>query len=709
MTDFPTRFDHVQDEPKIYAAWLESGGFSPDMASSAEARSILMPPPNANGPIHIGHAFELVSQDAMIRYWRLRGYKTLWQPGADHAGFETQIVFEKKLEKSGRSRFSLPRDTLYQEIYAFSLENQENIKRQLQNLGASCDWSRWRFMLEPPLVNTVYRTFKQLYDDGLVYRAKRPIHWCVKHQTTLSDLEVEDATRPDPIYYLRYGPLTVATVRPETAFGDVAIAVHPNDKRYRRYVGQTIAVTMADRVRELPVIADDYVNPQFGTGVVKITPAHDANDFAVATRHQLPCVEVIDAAGKLTAATGPYAGLGIAAARQRVVADLTARGLVVKVDPAYEHGVKVCYKCRTIIEPRVLDQWWLSLTRAGHSGKALGDLARQAVASGQTRFTTARFANQFDSWMAELQDWPLSRQIAWGIPLPVWYGPNGAVVVTDGATPEAAAELTRDPDVFDTWFSSCQWPFSTLGNHDGDLAVFYPTTAMMPGYDILFFWVARMMMLSIYTQGKTPYGVVCLHGLVRDKDRQKMSKSKGNVIDPLRAMADWGADAVRAALIFGNAPGTDPVITEEKIRGQRNFTTKLWNIARFVAVNKGGESDTHYTGNTQADRSIKQKLDQTVAEVSRELDNYHLHRALEAAYHFTWHELADKYVEAAKRQLQDDAIAQATRENLRFVFISTLTLLHPFLPFVTERLWREFHPSEGLLMNSSWPAPQAAG
>ncbi len=705
MKDFPTRFDHMAEESKLYELWQASGGFQPDPDNIAESRAILMPPPNANAPLHIGHAYEVALQDTFIRWWRMQGYKTLWQPGADHAGFETQIVFERKLEKEGRTRFGMERQALYQEIYDFSLANQETVRQQFQRLGASCDWSRFKFMLDAPLVKTVHKTFKQLYDDGLIYRAKRPVHWCPKHQTTLSDLEVKEQEQNDPLYYIKYGPLVLATVRPETKFGDTAVAVHPDDPRYKSYIGQEIGIETVLGPAKIQVIADDYVNPEFGTGVVKITPSHDPNDFEVAQRHDLPLKEVIDERGRLNELAGPYAGMKVKEARAQIVADMEAKGLIEKTEQDYSHTVKVCYKCGTLIEPRVLDQWWLALTKAGKSGKNLRDLAVAAVKTGQTRFITERFANQFFHWMDTLRDWPLSRQIVWGIQLPVWYSQSGEIVVTDGEEPANAGELTRDPDVFDTWFSSCQWPFSTLGaTQSKDLETFYPTTAMMPGYDILFFWVSRMLMLSLYTQDTVPYGTIALHGLVRDKDRQKMSKSKGNTVDPLGVVETYGADALRLALLWGTTLGTDVTISEEKIRGMRNFVTKIWNIARFISLKTTETTKAEFVAMTDADSRVHKQLVHTINQVNQAMDQYEPHLALETLYHFVWHDVADSYLEQSKSQLEAEETTAVTQGNLLFVLQYILRLLHPFAPFVTEGLWRQIEPGSSSLMLEPWPA-----
>jgi valyl-tRNA synthetase len=699
LPEMPKRFDHITLEPKIYKKWLESGGFTPAKNALGESRSILQPPPNANGLLHIGHAYEVAIQDAFIRYWRMQGHKTLWQPGVDHAGFETQIVYERKLEKESRSRFTIPHQELYQEIYDFSVANQVSIRSQLERLGASCDWTRFKFTLDPKLVSIVYQTFKTLYDDGLIYKAKRPVNWCIKHQTTLSDLETTDHEQIDPLYYIKYGPFTLATVRPETKFGDTAVAVHPDDPRYTKYIGQVIDYESILGPAKIQVIADTYVNPEFGTGVVKITPAHDANDFEVAHRHNLPLKEVIDQFGRMNEHAGPYKGLKIAEARKKVIEDLKAKGLLEKVDENYTHTIKTCYKCGTIIEPRVIDQWWLSLTEPGKSGKVLRDLALEAVTTGKTKFLTEKYANQFMRWMESLRDWPLSRQLAWGIQLPVWYAEDGSIVVTNGEEPENSTRLTRESDVFDTWFSSCQWPFTTLGTTPGDLEQFYPTTLMVTGYDILFFWVARMLMLSLYTQDNVPYQVVYIHGLVRDKDKQKMSKSKGNVIDPLGVAKEYGSDAVRLALLYGTAPGTDPVLSDEKIRGMRNFTTKIWNIARFIALKSDETTKAEWIAFTDADHAIIKKLELVKKEVATHFETYQLHLALESIYHFVWHEVADTYIEASKEYLDDPAKASVISSNLRWILREVLIIVHPFAPFLSEAIWQHSFDSESCLMN----------
>ncbi len=720
----PKTYDPQTVETDIYQLWEQSGAFAPLQDSDQEPFCIVAPPPNANGALHIGHAVGVTLQDLMTRYQRLKGRPTLWLPGFDHAGFETQVVYEKKLEKEGRSRFQIPREQLYQEMYDFTQANKEVMIDQFRKLGASFDWSHQIFTLDPRVVSLVYQTFKRLADDGLVYRGTRPINWCTKHQTSLSDLEVKHLERIDPLYYIKYGPLTLATVRPETKFGDTAVAVHPEDSRYQQYVGQEIEIETVLGKATIKVIADEYVNPEFGTGVVKITPMHDPNDFEVAKRHpELPVPKaVIDQYGKLTEAAGPYAGLKIAEARTRIVEDMKAKGLIEKIDENYTHTVGVCFKCNSVIEPRVLPQWFMAMTKTGTSGKNLRDDAVAAVKAGKVQFVSEKFENTFFRWMENLYDWNISRQIVWGIQLPVWYCQcqdcQCQPIITDGSTPDrcldcGSSQLVRDPDTFDTWFSSGQWPIAALrAQSETDFQRFYPTAVMETAYDILFFWVSRMIMLGLYITDQVPFRHVYIHGLVRDKDRQKMSKSKGNVINPLGVAEQYGSDAVRFALAFGNSPGNDIIVTEDKIKGMRNFANKLWNISRFVLIQTEGQS--HKLANLQAieatkpaDTELITGLAKLTAEVSQHLDNFQFHLAAEQLYEFIWHSYADIYLEQAKKQIAegDAKTATHTKELLMSSLLTQLTLLHPFMPFVTEAIYQSL-PIEDkgrLLMTGKWP------
>ncbi|MEN9560810.1 MAG: hypothetical protein RIQ56_83, partial [Candidatus Parcubacteria bacterium] len=533
-------YNPVETESRIYAIWEKSGYFNPDNlpGDRTEPFTVIMPPPNANGSLHVGHALFVTLQDLMIRYKRMRGARTLWLPGADHAGFETQLVFEKKLEKEGRSRFKMLREEFYNETLAFTLEHKSFMENQLRSLGASCDWSRKKFTLDPEIVQTVYGTFKKMYEDGLITRGSRPVHWSTKYQTSLSDLETKIVERQDPLYYLQYGPFVLATVRPETKFGDTAVAVNPNDDRYKEWVGKEIEFEGLIGPVKLKVIADEYVDMNFGTGVVKITPAHDPNDFAVAQRHNLPVVEVIDRFGKLTEKCGKYAGMKVLEARAATARDLAEKGLLVKVDETYKHNVLVNYKSEhDILEPRVMPQWFVKI-------QPLADLARKAVENGQINFVSDQYRKIFFHWLEQLRDWNISRQIVWGIPIPAWF--KGEEIKIQEESPGEG--WVRDPDTFDTWFSSGQWPFATLGYpNSSDFKTYYPTSVMETGYDILFFWVMRMIMLGIYRTGEVPFKDVYLHGLVRDAQRQKMSKSKGNVINPLQMTETYGTDALRMA------------------------------------------------------------------------------------------------------------------------------------------------------------------
>lgn len=960
MKEIAKTYDHEAVEKELYAKWEREGYFKPEINPDGEPHTIIMPPPNANGSLHVGHAVFVTLEDIMIRYARLQGKAALWLPGADHAGFETQTVFEKKLEKEGRSRFSMPREQLYDETLKFTLENKKVMEGQLRRLGASCDWDREKFTLDPDIVKIVYETFVKLYEDGLAYRDARPVNWCTKHQTSLSELEVKYEEQVDPLYYIKYGPLTLATVRPETKFGDTAVAVHPADKRYQKYIGTEIEIETVLGKAKIKVVSDEMVDPKFGTGVVKITPAHDPNDFEVAKRHNLEIKEVIDQYGKMNDKAGPFAGMKIKEAREKVVEAMEKKGLLEKVEANYTHSVGKCYKCGTVIEPRVLPQWFIAVNKKGEkSGKTLAKDAVDAVKKDRVNFVTPKFEKIYNHWMKNIRDWNISRQIVWGIRLPVWYkeipkyedlanlistmkkldvgeegspvfektGPeyriiattqdiewfkknvtdqweysytdyfdgkirtrvkgdvysvteklaprNGAVLkkglggvfkgnkvfleeratvgyaryeiefknelpdlfsdrpiikgidilgeIRPGRSDQSVIVKTTEPlfdgweqdtDVFDTWFSSGQWPFATLkttqkkmgfaesvvpqvfenktrtyrlrdhGIEVGDKVLFensasdeifgtgtitktnettvekidlqdkkhfktyekvedlisafkrhypgrkidsdtpvwiytyeftseisksndfdrfYPTDVMETGWDILFFWVARMIMLGLYETGEVPFKNVYLHGLVRDKDRQKMSKSKGNVINPLGVADEYGADALRMALVFGTSAGNDAVISEEKIRGMRNFSNKIWNASRFVILRvTDGDLKTGQTGNikidnldideaklTSADKKIIKSHKEIIKSVTTKLDKYQFSQAGEELYEYFWHTLCDIYIEESKVQLDDIKTKEITKKVLIKVLSESLILLHPFMPFVTEAVWQE--------------------
>jgi valyl-tRNA synthetase len=571
-----------ETEARIYKLWEESGYFNPDKLPERhiDPYTIIMPPPNANGSLHVGHAAFVTLQDLMIRYQRMQGKKTLWLPGADHAGFETQVVYEKKLEKEGRSRFGMDPEILRKEIMDFTLENKKHMEGQVRSLGASCDWSREKFTLDKDIIDTVYKTFKQLSDDKLLYRGERLVNWCVKHQTSLSDLECTGVEQTDKLYYIKYGPFTVATVRPETIFGDVAIAVNPEDPRYKKYIGKDIEIQNPNGTLILKVIADEVVEMEFGTGALKVTPAHDQNDFKLAEKYNLPKIEVIDKNGRLNEKAGKYAGLKVKVAREKVVADLESMGLMEKIED-YKHSVITCYKCNSILEPQILPQWFIDM-------KPLAEKAIEKIKNEEIKFIPERYGKICTQWLENIIPWNISRQIVWGIPIPAKICnecEEGIVDIKNTITKctKCGGSVRQETDTFDTWFSSGQWPFATLGYPDKqDYKDFYPTAVMETAADIVFFWVMRMTMLGIYRTGKVPFKDVYLHGLVNDKHGKKMSKSKGNVLNPLELSDKFGTDAVRMALIIGNTPASDVSFAEDKIKGYKNFANKVWNVTRFI-------------------------------------------------------------------------------------------------------------------------------
>ena len=694
-------YNPKESEEKIYEMWEKGGYFTPKIDPSKKPFTILMPPPNANGALHVGHALFVTLQDIMIRYHRMKGDSALWLPGADHAGFETQVVFDKKLEKEGRKRNEIPKEQLLKEMMDFTLENKKIMEDQLRKLGASCDWTRKKFTLDEDIVKTVYSTFEKLKNDGLIYKGNRLVNWCTKHQTTLSDVEIKHEEKTDPLYYIKYGPFKLATVRPETKFGDTAIAVNPKDKRYKEYVGKEVEVETVLGKSMIKVIADDSVDMKFGTGAVKVTPAHDFTDYETWQKHkdEIPAPKiVIDKYGKMNELAGPYQGMKIKEAREKTVQDMIAKGLLdeQEIDKTYQHNVAVCYKCGTVIEPTLMDnQWFVKMTTPPNSGKlSLRDLAVKAVKSGAIKFTPQRFEKTFLQWMENLRDWNISRQITWGIPIPEEVAPT--------ETPAYQGQ------VFDTWFSSGQWPFATLQNTGkGDFEYFYPTNVMETGADIIFFWVARMVMLSIYVTGKIPFSKVYLHGLVRDKDKKKMSKSKGNVVNPLGVVETHGSDALRMALVFANSPGQDISFSEDKIIAQRRFANKIWNASRFVLAQSrhsepaGEESLTQdpsliAQGDSIADDEILKALQETTKAITKEIETFQFHEAAQKIYHFFWHNFCDIYIEECKKQNNPEMLLYVLRESLK--------LLHPFMPFITEQIFQMLPNKDSkALITAPWP------
>ena len=701
---FTKPYNPTENESVIYELWEQSGYFNPDNLPNVTEGpfTIIMPPPNANGQIHAGHALFVTLEDIMIRYKRMRGFKTLWLPGTDHAGFETQVVYEKKLEKEGRSRFNLSREELYAEIMDFVQANKKATENGMRQLGASCDWSREKFTLDPDIIQTVYATFKQMSDDGLVYRGERITNWCTKHQTSLSDLETLSETRKDKLYYMQYGPLVVATVRPETMFGDVAVAVNPDDERYRQYIGQDILVQTPIGELKLKVIADEAVEKDFGTGALKITPAHDANDFEIGLRHNLPSVEVIDRYGKLNEKTGKYAGLKIEAAREAVVRDLAELGLLLKTED-YEHAVSVCYKCGRVIEPRIIPQWFVKM-------KNLAEQAVKAVKDKKIQIIPNHQEKVFCHWLDNIRDWNISRQIAWGIPIPAKLCEKCDYAVVDIENqktdcPKCGGRLIKDPDTFDTWFSSGQWPYATLGYPTGeDYRNFYPTDVMETAGDIIFFWVARMVMFGLYRTGQVPFQTVYLHGLVRDAKNQKMSKSKGNVIDPAVIARKYGTDALRMALVTGNAAGTDMALSEDRIKGYKHFANKIWNITRFILENSQGQNSP--VDLVPADEKLLAEFRALTADITTDMENFRFHLASEKIYQYTWHTLADVILEESKPLIfgNNESNRLSRLLTLNIILLDLLKLLHPFMPFLTETIWQSLpQTKEKMLLTARWP------
>lgn len=720
-------YDHSKVEQSIYQKWLDSGYFNPDNLPGDRKipYTITMPPPNANAPMHLGHALFVTIEDILIRYQRMQGKKTLWQPGTDHAGFETQVVFEKKLEKEDRSRFKMTREEFYKECWNFVQSNKHITEEGLKRLGASCDWDRNIFTLDPEIIKVVYQTFKKMYADGLVYRGNRLGNWCPKHQTALSDLETKYEERQEPFYYLKYGPFIISTSRPETKFGDKYVVMHPDDKRYQNYKhGDKINLEWINGPITATIIKDQAVDMEFGTGVMTITPWHDQVDFEMAERLGLDKEQIIDKRGRLLPIAGEFAGIKILEARPKIIEKLGAKGLVDRVDNSYKHNVQLCYKCGNLIEPQIIPQWFVAMAKPLPDGRpSLRDMAVNAIKNKDVEIVTEKFEKIFMHWMNNLRDWPISRQIWWGIPIPVKYCRDCGEAAVDTeenivCCPKCkSANLEKDPDTFDTWFSSGQWPYATLMANDAkrgtkDAIDYFPTQTMETGWDILFFWVARMIMLSYYRTGKPPFEKIFLHGLVRDKDRQKMSKSKGNVIDPLGVIDTYGCDALRFALIFSTAAGNDIPLAEDKIKGMKHFANKLWNIFRFISINLEGSDFTLQLikpeSKTKEDKEILEKLGAAIKHATNHLENLRLHEAAQEIYQFTWREFADIYVEASKKQMENDGLKENTKKLLLHILINTLKLLHPFMPFVTEELWSKLSEmnlldKDLMLMVAEWP------
>ena len=707
-------------EDRIYKLWEESGFFNPDVCvekgiidKDAKPFTIIMPPTNANGSLHAGHGLVMTIEDIIIRYKRMRGYKTLWLPGLDHAGFETQIVYEKKLEKEGRSRFGMDKRELYQEILDFTLNNSKNIKDQIKKIGASCDWTREKFTLDPDIVQTVYKTFKKLYTDDLVYRGERIVSWCSKHQTSFSDLEILDEERIDNFYYLKYGPFIIATSRPETKFGDKYIVMHPDDTRYSTYThGQTIDLEWINGPITATVIKDELVDMKFGTGVMTITPWHDATDFEIAEKHKLDKEQIIDEMGKLLPIAGEFAGIHINKARPLIIEKLKNKNLVEKIEENYKHTVRTCYKCNTIIEPQIKNQWFVKM-------KPLAEKVLEKINNEEITYIPEHYKKITINWLNDIKDWNISRQIVWGISIPAKICKNCAHGMADvdntiTTCSKCGGEVKQDNDTFDTWFSSGQWPFASLGYPDNiDFKNFYPTSVMETAGEIIFFWVSRMIMLGLYITDKLPFKTVYLHGLVLDAKGLKMSKSKGNVIDPLVLTEKYGTDAFRMGMVVGNTPGTSLSLSEDKIRAYRNFANKVWNITRFVLDNtKDIKHDDNFTNYSQLEKEkLIPEIDNLIREITKEMDEYKFYLVAEKIYHYVWDRFADVIIEESKVIFEgtNEQEKESRKQFLLGTLAKIIKILHPFTPFVTEEIWSMLGNNKKLLMVEKWPFDKTQG
>ncbi|GGW12873.1 valyl-tRNA synthetase [Streptomyces sp. HB202] len=702
--ELPTTYAPADVEGKLYERWVERGYFEADEHSDKPPYSIVIPPPNVTGSLHLGHAFEHTLIDALVRRKRMQGFEALYQPGMDHAGIATQNVVERELGKEGKSRHDLGREAFVERVWQWKNESGGQISGQMRRLGEGVAWSRERFTMDEGLSKAVQTVFKQMYDDGLIYRAERIINWCPRCLTAISDIEVEYQEDDGELVSMTYGEgdetIVVATTRAETMLGDTAVAVHPDDERYRHLIGKQIKLPLTDRT--IPVVADHHVDPEFGTGAVKVTPAHDPNDFEIGNRHDLPFITVLDERAVITV-PGPFEGLDRLEARSAIVAALRAEGRIVAEKRPYVHSVGHCSRCKTTIEPRLSLQWWVKVA-------PLAQAAGDAVRDGKVKIHPQEMEKRYFDWVDNLHDWTISRQLWWGHRIPVWYGPNGEVVCVgpDDEAPTGEG-WTQDSDVLDTWFSSGLWPFSTLGwpERTDSLAKFYPNSVLVTGYDILFFWVARMMMFGLYVNdGVPPFGTIVLHGMVRDEHGKKMSKSFGNVVNPLDWMDKYGSDALRFTLARGANPGTDVPIGEDWVQGSAKFSNKIWNATRFALMNGAtieGELPPAEEMSV-TDRWILSRLNKTVADVDAFYDDFQFAKISETLRHFAWDEVFDWYVELSKTTFfAGGRPAEVSGRVLGEVLDVMLRLLHPIVPFVTEALWTALTGRESIVI-AEWPA-----
>jgi len=714
--ELPKVYEPQEVESRIYEMWEQNGCFAGHRDPEKKPFTIVMPPPNVTGQLHMGHAMDCTLQDILIRFKRMQGYAALWVPGTDHAGIATQIKVEEELRKTeGLSRHDLGREKFLERVWDWKHQYGNRIVQQQKKMGASCDWDRARFTMDEGCSAAVREVFVSLYEQGLIYKGSRIVNWCPNCVTALSDAEVEYKDKPGNLWHLKY-PIVgeegryviVATTRPETMLGDSGVAVNPNDERYQDLIGKTCLLPLMDR--EIPIVADDYVELEFGTGCVKMTPAHDPNDFEVGLRHNLEMIRVLDDNGKVNELGGKYCGLDRYEARKAIIADLDEMGLLEKIEE-HQHNVGTCYRCGNDVEPIVSAQWFVKM-------KTLAEEAIRAVRDGETKFVPERFTKNYMNWMENLHDWCISRQLWWGHQIPVWYCADCGKMTCTREDPDrcqhcGSANIERDPDVLDTWFSSALWPFSTLGwpNMDSeDLKYFYPTDVLVTGYDIITFWVSRMIVSGMEHMKKAPFHTVFIHGLVRDDKGRKMSKSLGNGIDPLEMADKFGADALRFNLITGNAPGNDMRFYVEKCEAMRNFANKIWNASRFVMMNLTTDQYTLPEQLEQEDKWILCRLGEVIGEVTENMESYELGVASAKVYDFIWSDYCDWYIELTKARLQgeDEESKVNAQRVLVYVLSETLKLLHPFMPFITEEIWQAL-PHEGdFLMTSKWPVADPA-
>ena len=702
-------YEPKEVEDRIYDFWMKGKYFHAEVDPKKKPYTIVIPPPNITGQLHLGHAMDETLQDTLIRWRRMQGYSALWLPGTDHASIATEAKIVEAMRKEGITKEEIGREKFLERAWAWKDQYGGRIVEQLKKLGSSCDWDRLRFTMDEGCNKAVNHVFKKLYDKGLIYRGERIINWCPHCKTSISDAEVVFEEKEGSFWHLRYplsdgsGYIELATTRPETMLGDTAVAVHPDDERYKALVGKTVILPLVNK--EIPIIADSYVEQDFGTGVVKITPAHDPNDFEVGLRHNLPVINVMDDGGVINENGGKYAGMPALEARKQIVKDLDEAGFLIKIEPI-KHNVGTCYRCGTVVEPRVSTQWFVKM-------EPLAKPAIDAVKDGDIRFIPERMDKVYYNWMENIKDWCISRQLWWGHQIPAWYCECGETIVSETVPtvcPKCGGtHLTRDPDTLDTWFSSALWPFSTLGWPDNteELKYFYPTNTLVTGYDIIFFWVARMIFSGLEHMGEVPFNTVFFHGLIRDAQGRKMSKSLGNGVDPLDVISVYGADALRFTLVTGNSPGNDLRFSEEKVSASRNFANKIWNAARFILMNiEGKDIDCAlpkklYT----SDKWILNRFNNVTAAVTENLEKFELGMAVSKLYDFIWDDFCDWYIELAKIRMNgaDEESADSARRVLVWTMSNTLKLLHPFMPYITEEIWQTLpHNGEALIV-AKWP------